>query len=102
MVHLSIKDGRISMDERSDACRACRSRFNVYAVRDAQGRLLVGDGRLSAVPMNGDTSQLIALMRLGERRVRSLTTRFDTSGGVTLITVAERQAGRGASSRWGS
>jgi two-component system sensor histidine kinase TctE len=61
----------------------------IYAVRDAQGRLLVGDARLSAVPMNGDTSQLIALMRLGERRVRSLTTRFDTSGGVTLITVAD-------------
>ncbi len=90
MAHLSIKDGRISMDERSDALPRLPSPDSViYAVRDAQSRLLVGDGRLSAVPMNGDTSQLIALMRLGERRVRSLTTRFDTSGGVTLITVAD-------------
>jgi len=50
MVHLSIKDGRISMDERSDALPRLPSPDSmIYAVRDAQGRLLVGDGRLSAV-----------------------------------------------------
>jgi len=50
--------------------------------------------------MNGDTSQLIALMRLGERRVRSLTTRFDTSGGVTLITVADVRPARSQQPAW--
>jgi two-component system sensor histidine kinase TctE len=98
MAHLQLKDGRISLEERSDALPHLPSPDSViYAVRDLQGRLLAGDARLSAVPMSGETSQLIALMQLGERRVRSLTTRFDTSGGVTLITVADvRMAGEPA------
>ena len=61
----------------------------IYAVRDAEGRLLAGDARLPAVPSSGEFSQFTAMTRLDERSVRSLTTRFDTSDGPLQVTVAD-------------
>jgi two-component system sensor histidine kinase TctE len=90
MAHLSIKDGRISVDAHSDTPPRLPSNDSViYAVREPSGRLVDGDGRLPAVPMSGETSQLIAMTQLEHRAVRSLTTRVDTSGGVILMTVAD-------------
>ena len=43
----------------------------LYAVRDAQGRLIEGDARLSPVPMSGDSATLITMMQL-EHRVPDL------------------------------
>jgi two-component system sensor histidine kinase TctE len=91
MTHLSIKDGRISVDARPDVAPRLPSADSViYAVREQpSGRLIDGDVRLPAVPMSGETSQLIAMTQLEHRAVRSLTTRVDTPGGVILITVAD-------------
>ena len=90
MAHLSIKDGRISVDAHSDVPPRVPSADSViYAVRELSGRLIDGDARLPAVPMSGDTSQLIAMTQLERRAVRSLTTRVDTPGGIILMTVAD-------------
>ena len=90
MAHLSIKDGRISVDTHSDTPPRLPSADSViYAMRDTSGRLIDGDIRLPAVPMSGETSQLIAMTQLEHRAVRSLTTRVDTPGGVILLTVAD-------------
>jgi two-component system, OmpR family, sensor histidine kinase TctE len=90
MAHLSIKDGRISVDVHSDTPPRLPSADSViYAVRDNSGRLIDGDVRLPAVPMSGETSQLIAMTQLEHHAVRSLTTRVDTPGGVIVMTVAD-------------
>jgi two-component system sensor histidine kinase TctE len=90
MAHLRIKDGRISVDAHSDTPPRLPSTDSVtYAVRELSGRLIDGDARLPAVPMSGETSQLIAMTQLERRAVRSLTTRVDTPGGIILMTVAD-------------
>jgi two-component system, OmpR family, sensor histidine kinase TctE len=90
MAHLSNKDGRISVDAQSDVPPRVPSNDSViYAVREPSGRLVDGDGRLPAVAMSGETSQLIAMTQLEHRAVRSLTSRVDTLGGVILMTVAD-------------
>jgi two-component system sensor histidine kinase TctE len=90
MAHLSTKDGRISVDTRSDTPpRLPPPDSAIYAIRDPSGRLLDGDARLPAVPMSVETGQLIAMTQVEHRAVRSLTTRVDTPGGVILMTVAD-------------
>ena len=65
MAHLSIKDGRISVDAHSDVPPRVPSNDSViYAVREPSGRLIDGDARLPAVPLGGETSQLIAMTQL--------------------------------------
>lgn len=60
-----------------------------YAVRDSQGRLLIGEPQLPAVPMNSANAQLFAMAQIDHRSVRSLTTRFDTRAGIVIITAAD-------------
>jgi two-component system sensor histidine kinase TctE len=91
LAHLEVKDGRISVAgagaDPSPRLPAVDS--VLYAVRDGEGRLLAGDARIPMVPMSGATSQLTAMMRFEGRTVRSLTTRFESPGGVLLVTVAD-------------
>lgn len=102
MAHVLVKDARVTLDGRPDAPPRLPAPDSViYAVRDTQGRLLTGDARLPAVPMNGETSQLIAMTHLGEHNYRSLTTRFDTRGGVMLITVADVRPAAEPAARYG-
>jgi len=102
MAHLTIKDGRIAVDTRSDTPPRLPSADSViYAMRDASGRLIDGDARLPAVPMSADTSQLIAMTQLEHRAVRSLTTRVDTPGGVVLMTVADVRPVADPAARYG-
>ncbi len=90
MAHVHVKEGQVELDGKSvTPPRLPAADSVIYAVRDTQGRLLSGDTRLPAVPMNGETSQLIAMTHVDNRNFRSLTTRFDTAGGVILITVAD-------------
>jgi two-component system sensor histidine kinase TctE len=102
MAHLTIKDGRISVDARSDVPpRVLSADSAIYAVREPSGRLIDGDGRLPAVPMGGEISQLIAMTQLEHRAVRSLTTRVDTPGGVILMTVADLRPAAEPAARYG-
>jgi two-component system sensor histidine kinase TctE len=102
MAHVRTKDGVLVVDEASDTTRRLPSPDSViYALRDTQGRLLAGDSRLPVVPMNGETSQLVAVTQFDHRNVRALTTRFDTPGGVTLITVADIRPAAEPAARYG-
>lgn len=102
MAHVRMKDGALVVDEGSDTARRLPSPDSViYALRDTQGRLLAGDSRLPVVPMNGETSQLVAVTQYDHRNVRALTTRFDTPGGVTLITVADVRPAAEPAARYG-
>jgi two-component system sensor histidine kinase TctE len=102
MAHLRVEDGRISVDARSDTPPRLPSADSViYALREPSGRLVNGDMRLPAVPMSGETSQLIAMMQLEHRAVRSLTTRVDTPGGVILMTVADVRPAAEPAARYG-
>jgi two-component system sensor histidine kinase TctE len=102
MARLQINDGQWSLDARADGRPPLPSADSVlFAVRDTQGRLLNGDPRLPAVPMSGETSQLIAMTHVESRNFRSLTTRFDTPGGVVLITAADVRPAAEPAARYG-
>jgi two-component system sensor histidine kinase TctE len=90
MEHVRFNDGGLVLDAAAQTPHPLPSADSViYALRDPQGRLLAGDSRLPAVPLNGETSQLVAVTQVDHRNIRALTTRFDTPGGIMLITVAD-------------
>ena len=60
-----------------------------YAVRDAKGRLLLGDAQIPVVPMPDTADQVFAVAQLEHRNVRTLSTRFDTSAGVLMLTALD-------------
>ena len=90
MAHVLVKDGRVTLDASVDGKTPLPAADSVrYALRDTQGRLLAGDVQIPEVPMSSDTSQLFAMSQIDHRSLRTLTTRFDTRGGVIFITVAD-------------
>ena len=101
MAHIHVKDGLVELGKPDTPPRLPEPDSVIYAVRDAHGRLLSGDARLPAVSMNGETSQLIAMTHVDTRNYRSLTTRFDTPGGVILITVADVRPAAEPAARYG-
>jgi two-component system sensor histidine kinase TctE len=91
MAHVVVKQGQIGLDPyiqpflpHADSIR--------YALRDAQGRLLAGDAQLPIVAMGSEGTQLLATAQLDGRNVRTLTTRFDSPGGLITVTVADVRA----------
>ena len=102
MARIEVSDGRITLDTAADGRPPLPAADSVvYAVRDAQGRLLLGDARLSGVSLDDTNDQLFALARLDRRNVRTLTTRFDTSAGVLLLSTADVRASREPAARFG-
>jgi two-component system sensor histidine kinase TctE len=90
MAHILVKDGRVTLDASAGGKTPLPAADSVrYALRDTQGRLLAGDVQIPEVPMSSDTSQLFAMSQIDHRSLRTLTTRFDTRGGVIFITVAD-------------
>jgi two-component system sensor histidine kinase TctE len=73
----------------------------LYAVRDLQGRLIEGDARLAPVSNGGAGGPLIAAAQIDNRRVRSLTMRFDTPAGPRLVTVAYVRPSAEPAARYG-
>ena len=73
----------------------------LFAVRDVQGHLLEGDARLAAVALSGETGSLVGMMQIEHRNVRSLTMRFNTPGGVQLVTVADVRSSAEPAARYG-
>jgi two-component system, OmpR family, sensor histidine kinase TctE len=102
MAHVVIKDGQATIDVGAQGKPSLPAPDSItYALRDGQGRLLAGDARLPVVPMNSETSQQIAMTQVDHRTVRSLTTRFDTPGGVILITAADIRPATEPAARYG-
>ena len=90
MAHVRVTGGALTLDTTSNSPPRLPSPESViYAVRDSHGRLVAGDARLSPVAMNGEAGQMLAMTPVDHRNLRSLTTRFDTAGGVMLVTVAD-------------
>jgi two-component system sensor histidine kinase TctE len=72
-----------------------------FSVRDQSGNLLLGDAHIPAVPMIDPASQLFAVLQLDGRSLRALTTRFDTSAGILIVTAVDLAAGSEPEARYG-
>jgi two-component system, OmpR family, sensor histidine kinase TctE len=102
MARTRIDEGRWSVDERQDGRPALpRPDSAVYALRDAQGRLLLGDARLPIVPLGSEVSQLFAMSQFDRRYLRTLSTRFDTAAGAVIVTVADTRTASEPAARLG-
>jgi len=101
MAHVRFSEHKLSLDTTDTPPRLPSPDSVRYALRDSQGRLILGDPQLPAVSMSGETSQLIAMTQLNHRNVRSLTTRFDTPSGIILITVADMRPAAEPAARYG-
>ena len=90
MIHLAVDNERFTLDANPNAKPPLPAPDSIdYALRDTQGRLLLGDARLPAVAVNGSNSDVFAMAEMNQQSVRTLTTRFNSRGGVVLITVAD-------------
>jgi two-component system, OmpR family, sensor histidine kinase TctE len=90
MMHIGVDNGRITLDAYPNARPPLPAPDAiVYAMRDAQGHLLLGDAQLPPAPINDSSSDVFAMAEINRQSVRTLTTRFNTRGGVVFITVAD-------------
>jgi two-component system, OmpR family, sensor histidine kinase TctE len=102
MAHVTIKEGRVSLDTVSASLPPLPPADEmIYAIRDPEGHFLLGDPRLPVVPVTGDSSQLLAIFHIGGKNVRTLTFRYDIAGGAALITIADVKASAEAAARYG-
>jgi two-component system sensor histidine kinase TctE len=102
MRRVQVTDGQLALDANPNGGLAPPvPDFVKYAVRDPQGRLLIGDPQIPAVPMNSANAQLLAMAQIDHRSARTLTTRFDTRAGVVIITVADARPTAEPAARFG-
>lgn len=102
MARIAVEGRQVSLDRAADGKPALPLGSLVdYAVRDASGRLLLGDGSIPAVAIADATSQNFSMLRLTGRSARALTTRFDTSAGVIMVTTVDLGAGTEPTARYG-
>ncbi len=102
MAHLQVEPDQVSLDTNARAKPPLPAPDSIaYAVRGAQGRLLLGDAQLPLVPMTEATAQVFAMARVGGRNVRTLATRFDTRAGVIILTVADIRPATEPAARFG-
>jgi two-component system, OmpR family, sensor histidine kinase TctE len=102
IAHLRVADGKTLLDLSTGIKPALPAGDSVmFALRDPQGHVIDGDPRVPAVPMPGDASQIVAVTQIQQHNVRTLTTRFDSVGGVVLITAADVRSAAEPSARYG-
>ncbi len=101
IAHIAVKDGTFSIDSPPGSPPSLPPDAVTYSIRDTHGRLLAGNAELPIVAMSGETSQLVAMIQIHHHTLRSLTTRFDTSAGVALITVADMRPSAALTARYG-
>jgi two-component system, OmpR family, sensor histidine kinase TctE len=102
MAHVSISESQVTLDANPNGRDDLPAPDSVrYAIRNPQGRLLLGDPRIPFVAMNTANAQLFAIAEIEHRSLRTLTTRFDTRIGVILITVADVRASPARAARYG-
>jgi two-component system, OmpR family, sensor histidine kinase TctE len=96
MSHLTVKDGAVTVNE---AQLSGRADFN-FAIRDMQGRLLSGDPKIPSAPLDDQINQLFSVVEIEHRSLRMLTTRFDSQGGIVIISVADAHSGQNSQARY--
>ena len=102
LAHVQVTDGVVVFDAHAETRPYLPSPDSViYALHDSKGRLLAGTAALPVIGMNGEANPLVAVVRVEQRSVRSLTTRLDTSAGVLLATVADVRIGPEPAARYG-
>jgi two-component system sensor histidine kinase TctE len=102
MARIEVNDGRVTLDTAADGKPPLPSADSIaYAVRDTQGRVLLGDAHLPAGSIADASDQMFALARIDHRNVRTLTSRFDTAAGVLLLSTADVRASREPAARFG-
>ena len=72
-----------------------------FSIRDQSGNLLLGDAHIPTVPMTDAAPQIFAVLQLDGRSLRALTTRFDTSAGILIVTTVDLAAGSEPEARYG-
>jgi two-component system sensor histidine kinase TctE len=100
IAHLHVEDGTIALDPSSKTPPLPSAELTPFAVRDVQGHLLAGDARVAVMSLPREASQIFAIMQIERHNVRSLTTRFDTSGGVVVITAADMRSASEPAARY--
>jgi two-component system sensor histidine kinase TctE len=101
LAHSQTQAGVISLDARPALPPLPAPDSVIYAIRDSKGRLLAGTESLPNVSLGEKTGQLIAMIRVDYRTVRSLITRFDTPAGMVLLTVADLRPAAEPAARYG-
>jgi two-component system sensor histidine kinase TctE len=102
MARLQVEAGQVTLDTAPSGKPPLPAPDSVtYAVRDTQGRLLLGDAQLPAVAIPDAAAQIFALAPVNRRNVRTLTTRFDTRAGVIILTAADVRAASEPAARFG-
>jgi len=102
MARLQVGQAQVTLDTDSNGKPALPAADSVtYAVRDVQGRLLLGNARLPVVTIPEAEAQVFALAQLDGHSVRMLTTRFDTRAGVLILTAADIRPATEPAARFG-
>jgi len=102
MARIEVNEGRVTLDTAADGKPPLPPADSIaYAVRDTQGRLLLGTAQLAAVSIGDANDQMFALARLDHRNVRTLTSRFDTAAGLLLVSTADVRPSREPAARFG-
>lgn len=90
MSHIDVDDGRVSLDTATRGKPPLPAADSIaFSVRDAHGRLVLGDAEIPPVSMSTGTDQVYAVARIGGRSLRTLTTRLDTAAGILFLTAAD-------------
>ena len=102
MAHVQVRDGQVALEANSDGKPALPAPDSIkYVLRDPQGRILAGDAQLPTMPLNSASAQVFAMTQIGNRSLRTLTTRFDTPAGVIIIAVADLRPATEPAARFG-
>jgi two-component system sensor histidine kinase TctE len=102
MARIAVDGRTATLDAASDGKAPLPSADSVdFSVRDQSGMLLLGDDSIPAVSIADAAAQMFAVVQLNGRSMRALTTRFDTSAGIFLVTTVDLAAGSEPAARYG-
>jgi len=102
MARLVVDRRTVSLDAAADGKPALAPANSVdFSVRDQTGKLLLGDEHIPAVAIADAAAQMSAVLQLEGRSLRALTTRFDTSAGILIVTAVDLAGGSEPAARYG-
>ena len=101
MAHIVLKDGAIAVEPDIAGTPLPSNSDFAYAIHDGKGRRLGGDAQLAPATIDNEAIQIFSMAQVDHRSLRALTTRFDTRGGMILITVADKRSTRDSAAHYG-